>query len=137
MRNWGKGIYTVNTPRSQIATGWLGGEVLALPDLEARVRTPNATVAVQSLDGAPLAKSTNLLISLGARAVPGGGGRVPFHVEPVLGELRVRAAPGLRLFKNSNKPVELPAPYSQGWYTIRLDDKVQTNWLFLRTTAKN
>jgi len=133
MRNWGKGIYTVNTPRSQIVSGWLGSEVLALPELQARVSTANATVAVESLDNAPLAKATGLLISLGARAMSGAGGRVPFHVEPVLGELRVRAVPGLRLYKNINKPVELPAPYSQGWYTIRLDDKVRSNWLFLRS----
>jgi hypothetical protein len=33
-RNWDLGIYTINTPRSQAAMGWIGGNQIKLADVE-------------------------------------------------------------------------------------------------------
>ena len=69
-RNWQQGIYTIDTPRTQAAMGWIGGKKIDLGDVELEITTPNATVAVQSLGNSPIAKSDDLLISLGARSIP-------------------------------------------------------------------
>jgi len=132
--NWGKGIYTVNTPRTQAAMGWLGGETILLKDVTIKTTTPNATVAVQSLDGAGIAQSKNLMISLGARSVPKGNNQVPFTVEPLEGELKIRAPKGLRLSMRDTQQQdhEVLTQYSGGVYTIKLSKAIQTSWLFLR-----
>lgn len=132
--NWAKGIYTINTYRSQAAMGWIGGGTIALTDIEIKMQTRNASVAVQSLDGVPIAQSKSLLISLGARAVSKEGNKTPFHVEPVEGELTIRAPKGLRLYKQGvlQQMKEVPSSYMDGHYAIRLDDTLRTNWLFLK-----
>jgi hypothetical protein len=134
--NWGRGSYTINSPRTQAAMGWLGGETISLKDITIRVSNRNATVAVQSLDGGPIAASRDLMISLGSRAVPKTINQAPFYVEPLEGEIKIRAPPGLRLSKRDAQQQfkEVPVTYRDGAYTIKLDNTLRTNWLFLRTT---
>ncbi len=132
-RDWTKGIYTINTPCTQAAMGRIGIEAVVLPDVRIEVRTPNASVAVQSLDGLPIRQSASLMISLGARAVPTGNA-LPFRSEPVLGQLTIRARKGLRLVKRTagHKEEEIPAEYHDGKYVITLQDSLKTSWLFLK-----
>ena len=62
-----------------------------------------------------------ILISLGARSVPKAGNQVPFHSEPVTGRLSIRAAPGLKLYRQHGLPRdarEIPARYADGRYHI-------------------
>lgn len=133
-RNWQKGIYTINTPRTLAATGWIGGESITLGAIDIQVNTPNASVAVQSLDRTPVGRSRNLLISLGTRAVPKDGNKTPFYVEPLEGTLTIQAPQGLKLFTRGilAQMKELPVTYSGGRYTIQLDGTQMSNWLFLR-----
>ena len=132
-RNWAKGLYTINTAKTQAAMGWIGGEIIRLADIEIRAKTRNATLAVQSLEDAPISLSKNLLISLGARAVPNKGNKTPFHIEPVEGQLTIRAPKGLRLYKRTAmEQKEVAAIYKDGRYQITLDDSLRTNWLFLK-----
>lgn len=133
-RNWVKGIYTINTPRTQAALGWIGNEPIALPDVTFDVKTRNATVAVQSLDGAPIKQSSSLLISLGARSVPSTGNILPFRSEPVLGQLTIRAPKGLRLFKRTlyQQEKEIPVDYRDGKYVIDLGGPLSTSWIILK-----
>ena len=98
-RNWDQGIYTIDTPRTQAAMGWIGGKEIKLADVDIAATTRNATVAVQSLDESPISKSRAILISLGARSVPKAGNQLPFHSEPVIGRLSIRA-PGLKLYRH-------------------------------------
>jgi hypothetical protein len=132
--NWGKGTYLINTPRTQAAMGWLGGEVITLQDVTIKTSTRNATVAVQSLDGAGIAQSKSLLISLGTRAVPRGKNQLPFHVEPLVGEIRIRAPKGLKLSKRDGQQQvkDVAMVYRDGVYTLLLDNTLQTSWLFMR-----
>lgn len=132
-RNWTKGIYTINTPRTQAAMGWIGKEPVVLREVKIDVRTRNASVAVQSLDGLPIKLSSSLMISLGARAVPAGKA-LPFRSEPVLGQLTIHAHKGLRLLKRTadRREQEIPAKYYDGKYVINLENSPETSWLFLK-----
>ena len=135
-RHWGKGVYRIDTPRTQAAMGWLGGESITLRDVEIRLRTPSATVAVQSLDAAPIAQSRQILISIVGRSVPQPGNRAPFHVEPVEGQVSVRAPQGLRLVKRAggadSADVVLPVTWRDGAYVVPLDRGLAANWLVLK-----
>lgn len=132
-RNWVKGIYTINTPRTQAATGWIGNEPVVLPDVTIDITTRHASVAVQSLDGAPIKSSSSLMISLGAQALPTGNA-LPFRSEPVVGQLTIRGRNGLKLYKRNIKheETEIPVSYRDGQYVIALEPALETSWLFLK-----
>jgi hypothetical protein len=134
VHNWNKGTYTINTARTQAAMGWLGDTIIKLLDVTFKTTTRNAALAVQSLDGSPIARSSDMLISLGTRAVPKGSNQVPFYVEPLRGELSIRAVKGLKLTKRDaqQQVKEVPMIYRDGSYIISLDENIRTNWLFLR-----
>jgi hypothetical protein len=134
-RNWAKGIFTIDTPRTQAAMGWIGGQSIRLGDLDLAITTRNATVAVQSLDDEPIHEAAALLISLGARSVPSAGNQLPFRSEPVTGELTIRAKKGLRLFKRTasgHDDREIPVLYERGEYHVKLDRRIATYWLLLK-----
>lgn len=133
-RNWQSGLYTIDTPLTQAATGWLGGRTITLGDVQVQASTPYASIAVQSLDGVVLGQSRSLLVSLGTRAVPQPEENTRFHVEPLKAQLSIKAPAGLKLFARDAqaqlKP--LPASYRDGRYHITLDGTYMSNWLFLK-----
>lgn len=132
-RNWKRGLYTINTPRTQAATGWIGGESISLANIQVNATTANASVVVQSLNDTPLGQSQDLMISLGTRAVPNEEERPPYYVEPLAGSLSIQAPAGLTLFTAQMK--KLPATYADGRYTIKFDGLQASGWLFLRKNA--
>jgi hypothetical protein len=132
--DWGQGTYTIDTPRSQAAMGWIGSKQIDLGDVSIAVTTRNATVAVQSLDSKSIGESRNIFISLGARSVPESGNRLPYHSEPVVGRITIHASPGLKLYGLGapSSRHQIPALYQNGQYQINLDKKVGTYWLVLK-----
>jgi hypothetical protein len=134
MRDWAKGIQTINTPRTQVAQGWLGGEAIDLADVALRIATPKAAVAVTSLDDSPIATSKRLLITTVARVVADNG-RMPYLSEPVSGTLTIRSkAEGLKLRPLAPDGTQLPAiaiPYANGAYTITLPAGDGVHWYLL------
>jgi hypothetical protein len=134
-RNWRQGIFTINTPRSQAAMGRIGGKPIELADVKIEVTTANATVAVQSLDANPISKSTMLLISLGAGSVPSAENQTPFHSEPVVGRLTIRAASGLKVYKHDAVALEAAKSSETSAdtrYHIELRPNLGTYWLFMK-----
>lgn len=130
-RNWSKGVATVNTPRSQVAMGEIGGMHIVLKDATFDISTRNATIAVQSLDNHPINSSSNLMISLGANAVPNGN-QLPFRSEPVLGRISIHAHMGMSLYVNGKKASGPEAGYKDGRYVITLDPSMNTSWIMMR-----
>jgi hypothetical protein len=132
---WEEGIFTIDTPRSEAAMGRIGGKSINLADVQIAVSTPNATVAVQSLDDRNIRDAGAILISLGARSVPKGTNETPFYSEPVMGRLTIQARPGLKLYpQRGTSPEEsaIDAPYKDGRYQITLDRNLGTYWLLLK-----
>ncbi|WP_460139564.1 cellulase family glycosylhydrolase [Pseudomonas sp. S2_E01] len=136
-RNWKRGVYTINTPRTQAASGWIGGESINLDNIQVNAKTANASVVVQSLNDTPLGQSADLMISLGARAIANEEERPPYFVEPLAGTLTIEAPPGLTLFTQGvlAQLKKLPATYADGRYTLKLEGLQTANWLFLRKSA--
>jgi hypothetical protein len=132
-RNWKKGLYIINTPRSQAAMGRIGNEQIVLPQVQFDVITHDASVAVQSLDGLPISRSSCLMISFGAQAVPTGNAD-PFRSEPVRGQLRIHARGGLKLLARIPGSGEqfLTAEFIDGNYVVNLERSPETSWLFLK-----
>lgn len=133
-RDWSSGIFTLNTDKSQVASGWLGGHTVSLRDVSIALTTPSASVAVQSLDDAAVAQSAKLMISLAAQSTPSPGGRLPYRTEPVEGEIRIRAASGLKAFKADRDGKLHPMPFeeTEQGYVLRLTPDIRTQWLFLQ-----
>lgn len=132
-RNWEKGYLTINSKKTQAATGWIGNETIRLDNIEIAITTPNASVSVQSLKNVPIAESTNILISLAARSLTEEEWQMPFLSEPVEGQLSVKAPENLKLYllENGKKKRIIPVTYKNGWYSIKLQQNFQTYWLVL------
>ena len=133
-RNWSKGIYTISTPRTQAVMGRIGGNSLILPDVTFEIKTHNASVAVQSMDGLPLNRSGNMLISLGSQSIPVGN-TPSFRTEPLQGRLTIHARKGLRLSTRitGKKGKSIPFEYRDGEYIIHLENSPDTSWIFLKS----
>ncbi|HEY4220079.1 MAG TPA: cellulase family glycosylhydrolase, partial [Myxococcota bacterium] len=92
-RDADRGTFVVDSERSVVFSGFVGGAALATRTATAHVDTKAATVALTSLDGAPLSSSQRMLLSWAARSVGSGGGeQQPVHAEPVRGSLSLASA---------------------------------------------
>jgi hypothetical protein len=134
-RDWtdDEGRLVVRTPRSQAVAGWLRRPV-SLPDVAVELSNPHASVAVQSLDGEPIAASRRLLVSLAGVSMPAGGNPL-FVGQPLAGTIRIRAPAGLALFaprEGSMVPSDLPLTHADGQYTLRLSGRDVPTWLLLQ-----
>jgi Cellulase (glycosyl hydrolase family 5) len=129
-RDWEKGIHTIDTPKSQIASGWIGGAAIKLDQVTFNINTKNAVVAVQSLDDKALKKSKHIFITVMARSVPGDKGH-SFLSEPVSGSIVLSAPAGLTLYPinrlgKRDKPVKVE--YQKGRYQFKLDESSENHW---------
>ncbi|HZF79032.1 MAG TPA: hypothetical protein VEZ89_04515, partial [Rubrivivax sp.] len=134
-RHWGAGLFVVDTPRSQLASGWIGGRTIDTSGASVAVQTPNATVAVQSMDDKPLKESSDIFVSWAARAVTTSANRLPFLSEPLAGTVTLTARPGLKVYslgpKGEARPVAFE--YKDGRYLLDLGAvAASTHWLRIR-----
>ena len=138
-RNWDQGTFTVDTPRTQAAMGWIGGKTINLADVEISVAARNSVVAVQSLDGNPIRQSQSILISLGARSIPATEKSLPYYSEPVQGKISITAPVGMSLRawdSRTRKLRALKVPYTTGRYVLSLDRDLRSSWLVLDAVHK-
>ncbi len=63
-RDWEKGLFTINTPKTQAVVGWLkkSGEI-KLQDTTFNIDNPKAVVLLTSLDDTPLSSSKKILVT--------------------------------------------------------------------------
>ncbi|MGC3940688.1 hypothetical protein ACOTTU_23050 [Roseobacter sp. EG26] len=128
-RNFSEGVFSVNTENSQLIAGAMAGHDIVLDALAVQIGQPLAFVSLQSLDSVAIERSGDLLISFSARSQPANDDDPLFLVEPLTGELRVRAAPGLTLRDLKGNP--LPSKRVEGWYVIDLEDISNLRWIRL------
>jgi hypothetical protein len=148
-RSWREGIQTIDTPRTQAVSGWIGGKALELKDATFQFATKKAVVALTSIDDQPLSSSRFILVTTIAQAraaPPIQPGRrspnapptiyVPFLSEPVVGKITLRTSTsGLELLSlgPTSKVVSRMTPGSeQGSLTISLPAGRGTHWYVLK-----
>ncbi len=136
-RNWEKGIHTIDTEKSQMASGWIGNEIVDLTDVTFKITTANAVVAVQSLENNPIRESNKIFITVMARSKPEKGNQLPFLSEPVNGQLEINAPKGLKLYP-VNRIGKLEDEISalrddRGRYRIKLSSKMKYHWFILQS----
>ncbi len=135
-RDWSTGVHTINTKKSQVASGWIGGKTIDLDDVSFNIDTKKAVVAVQSLENVPIKESTAIFITAMARSQPITGDLLPFLSEPVAGTVTIQASPGLQLYKGAltgtqNKSNAFSFDNLSGKYTIDLKE-ANAHWLVLK-----
>lgn len=132
-RDWGNGIHLVNTEKSQIASGKIGGQLITLKHTSFSINTEQAVIAIQSIDDLSLDQSNKILISKVARSSPTKQKSFPFISEPIIGKITIRAKAGLRLFEITDSHHNpLKTYYIKNEYTITLNEKIISPWLILK-----
>ncbi|MGC4032793.1 MAG: cellulase family glycosylhydrolase [Tepidisphaeraceae bacterium] len=126
-RNWGDGVFTINTPRTQAAVGWIGGKEITLGDVTFKLDTPKAAVVLSSLDGEPIGTSKKLLLTVAAQASEKKATGI--IAEPVAGDvvLTSPAATAVALSPDGKRgtPVEITGN------AIDLTGKQATHWYLI------
>jgi hypothetical protein len=141
-RSWIEGIQTVVTPRTQSASGWLGGRKLELGATFVELETPKATVAFSSLDDRPLQTSKAILVTTIARAIAVGD-RPGYAAEPVTGRIGIRSSAGPLVLvplrsQSRLRPGTIPggrpisAADAGGFQVFELPARSGTHWYVLR-----
>jgi hypothetical protein len=120
--------------------GWLGDKTIVLADTAFEITTPNAAVAVQSLDDKPIHKSGTILVTLGATSVLyrelKDRRKLPFLTQSLKGKITIQTGKGMMLYRigqdGSRERVE--AEYLDGNYLLNLDQLPLTHWLILSSS---
>jgi hypothetical protein len=106
-----KGLFTIDTPRTQGVVGFVGQRRLETRDVTFELDTPFGVVLVSSLTDEPLATSSRLLVATAGDArltgvlVSENGdkllttGRWPFLMQPLEGRLSLAVAEGLTVYR--------------------------------------
>jgi hypothetical protein len=121
----------VDTPLTQLASGWLGGESIVLTNARVSLRTAYASLAVQSLDSKPIADSRSILVSMAAQSLPPQQGATAIRSEPIIGEVMFKAPRGLVAYAHfgNGRRKQIPARYENGSYHLALDASLGTYWI--------
>ena len=121
-RDWVAGTHTIDTPMSQAAAGWIGGHPIALHDVEIRIQTAKATVALTSLDSQPIAASKRILLTVVGQVAASPGDKLPFLAQPVVGSVVLRSSQASMsmtpLVPGAAPPVAGDPSQSGGWKAI-------------------
>jgi hypothetical protein len=137
-RNWDAGYYQIDTPRSQVLSGWIRQTDLSpmkLTSIEVTSGLRNASIAVQSLSELPIEESENILLSTATQSLAKNEYRMPYSVEPFKGLIKVKAKPGLVASYTGHVTPQLHplnVKYENGWYSIPIEAKHAAAWIYLK-----
>lgn len=137
--DWGKGIFTVNTPKSQGVTGWLKeAGAITLKDVTIISSNPKASIVLSSLDDQPIEFSGNILVSVAARYAQTdmGNGVFAFICEPVKATLQLKGRNKAKLIplngEGSEGTLEIEGVYDNGILSLTLPEKQNTSWYLIK-----
>lgn len=135
MHDWGLGMHTVDTARTQGAGGFIGGRQITLGAVTFSITTPKASIAVSSLDNEPIASSKRMLLSCVAQVSSGADGSLPYRAQPVEGKIELRTSQtGLKLvpLMPDGRKLEPIAPaYKGGALSFSIPSKIATHYFLL------
>ncbi len=131
-RRFAEGIFVIDTPRSQLAAGEIGGKEVGLGDFVLVVGTSAAAIGVTSLDGQPLTSSRRILLSAVARSAPGASRQAPMRAEPVRAELRLRSQHGVLRITPQGADTDAieTRRANDGWHRFSLP-QAATHWFVI------
>jgi len=144
------GIVSVDTPRSQALIGFVQPNSPVLSNLSADVRNQFCCVTLGSLDGLPVAHSTQMLLTAASRVANTGmqwnntrtslldWGTAPTLIEPVTGTITLRSLAGAKKVEaipldGASRPLGASCPVKkteQGW-EVSVGDP-PTTWYLIR-----
>lgn len=136
-RDAAAGILTVDTPRAQIATGFLAAkDELNLGSVTFRCETRFATIAVVSLDGRPVSRARRALLVTVANARNADTriehhrlfdmGKGPVLAEPVVTTVTLTAGPPVTVFALDTLTGRRKQTVAERVSTVRLDGTYRT-----------
>jgi hypothetical protein len=147
-RNWKQGVQTIDTPRTQAVSGWIGGRRLTTKDATFEFSTKKSVVALTSVDNRPLESSRFILVTAIGQARPSLGPNqanarpapppdsLPFLSERVVGTIKLRTRMnGLELLSlgSNGKVAGRSVPARDGdSLTISLPAARGTHWYILK-----
>lgn len=130
------GVFIVDSERSVVFSGFVGGKTLDTTVARAAIDTKAATVSLTSLDGAPLSSSKRILVSWCARARGKGEHKdqQPAYAEPVRGSVWLSTKQPLVLVPLDPRGQQLPplTPVREGArLRVTLPSELPTHWALL------
>ena len=132
--NYGKGVFTVNTEKTQAAVGFLAGEGVGLKDVTFSSGTKFASLALSAADNKPISESDYLLLTAGARIENKGQkynesktqlkdvGTTPILIEGVDARVTLRRAPKAVYALDINGKRTRQLSVSGGSFTLHASD---------------
>ena len=134
VRNWRDGTHTIDAPATAAVSGWFESKTIDLAQASFSIENPKATVVVTALDDKPIARSTRILITVVARAVPAPGDGAMLS-EPVRGRVTVRSeVPEMRfaaLSSDGSAGPPIATVHHDGAYRLTLPAGKGTHWYLL------
>ena len=144
-RDFVEGRWVLASPRSQVASGWIGGTTIELADGWVALDNPGATFALTALDDAPLATSKRILVTAVGPSVPVSEGRATFRSAPIRGRFAIRNAASLELVPLAattgssggklDGRVGIKGKREADALVFEFDGKVHTHWWILRPSG--
>jgi len=138
-RDWEKGLFTINTPKTQAAVGWLKkAGPISLNDVSFKIDSPKAAVIVTSLDNKPIARSQKMLITaLGRIHKQNVNWWQEAVSEPIAGKFKLRNSGNKMTLVPLNGDGTEQAGIVQtksksGFFTVTLPTDKKTHWFLLK-----
>jgi len=136
MRDWKRGLMTIDTTRSAAAIGWLRGKPVVLKSATISTDNAAACVMLSSLDGQSLETSKRILVTAVARVhAVKANWRSSYLSEPVTGTVVLKSGLSQARLRPIS-PVGTPGPgravvSDQGRLTLSLQKDDRTHWWIL------
>lgn len=149
-----KGVFKINTGKSQAAAGFIAGEVIELDDIIMEPTTTYCTIALSSLSkDKDIYEQDRLLLTATARARTSGlvlsgtgtkiidRGTAPLLMEPVKGKFTLKTDADVKVYALSTegeRTVEVPVVKGDGVSTFELTGKERAdNFEIVKTGGSN
>lgn len=143
-RDFIEGRWVLSTPRSQAASGWIGGTRIELGDGWVELDNPGATFVWTSLDDQPIASSARVLVTAVGASAPMPG-RAEFRAAPIRGRFAIRSKTELELVPLANTTgssggkldgrVGIAGKREGDLLVFEFDGRVATHWWILRPVS--